>query len=184
MNHWLLPTSADLSGESYPHRSDFREILRVLDILSDEGRPELYRWYLALAYFFLRPIPRQREGEAMAYMAEFLSCGDPGRPGPKLLDWQLDAPEIIADINAVAGREIRALEYLHWWSFLSFFRGIGEGQLSRLVTIRDKLHRGKKLEAWEQEYYRRNRDKVRLRPPETPAQAAEKQRLQALLAEC
>ncbi len=181
MNHWQLPVSATLAGETYPHRSDFRQILTVMDILSQDGRPEIYRWYLAMSYFYERPIPKGLEGEAMAYLSEFLTCGEPGSPGPKLLDWRQDAPEIIADINAAAGREIRALEYLHWWSFLSFFRGIGEGQLSRLVTVRDKLQRGKKLEPWEQEYYRRNRDKIRLRPPETPAEQAEKARLEALL---
>lgn len=181
MNLWQLPVSATLAGETYPHRSDFRQILTVFDILSDERRPELYRWYLAMSYFYEIPIPKALEGEAMAYLSAFLTCGDPGKPGPKLLDWRQDAPEIIADVNAVAGREIRAMEYLHWWSFLSFFRGIGEGQLSRLVTLRDKLLRGKKLEPWEQEYYRHNRDKVHLRPPETPEEQAEKARLQALL---
>lgn len=181
MDLWQLPTSANFSGEEYPHKSDFRQILRLFEILSDESRPELYRWYLALAYFYERPIPRDLEGEAMAYLSAFLTCGDAGKPGPKLLDWQADAPEIIADVNAVAGREIRAMEYLHWWSFLSFFQAVGEGRLSTLVGIRDKLRRGKRLEPWEQEYYRRDPDKIRLRPRLTPADAAEKARLEALL---
>lgn len=181
MNLWELPTSVRFAGEEYPHKWDFRQILRIIDTLSREDRPLLYRWYMALAMFYERPVSRSEEREAMAYLSDFLTCGEPGKPGPKLLDWDLDAPEIIADVNAVAGREIRTPEPLHWWTFLSYFRGIGEGQLSALVTIRDKLRRGKKLEPWEQEYYRQNRDKVHLRPPESQADAAEKARLQALL---
>ena len=181
MNLWQLPTSARLGDKEYPHRTDFREILRIFSMLTDDSRPELYRWYLALAYFFREPIPRTAEAEAVGYLAGFLTCGDPGKPGPKLLDWQQDAQEIIADVNAVAGCEIRAMEYLHWWSFLSFFYAIGDGRLSTLVGIRDKLLRGKKLEPWEQAYYLRNKEKVRLRPRETPADAAEKERLSRLL---
>jgi len=182
MNLWQLPTEANFSGVKYRHKSDYRQILRIFDILSDESRPELYRWYLALVYFYEDPIPKTLEGEAMAYLSSFLTCGDGGRPGPKLLDWQTDAPEIIADVNAVAGREIRAMEYLHWWSFLSFFMAIGEGRLSALVSIRDKLRRGKKLDPWEQEYYRRDPQKLRLHPQPTVADTAEKARLESLLA--
>ena len=50
---------------------------------------------------------------------------------------------IIADINKVAGTEVRSLSFLHWWTFLSFFHAIGEGQLSTLISIREKLRTGK-----------------------------------------
>lgn len=46
---------------------------------------------------------------------------------------------------------------------MAYFNAIGEGQLSTIVSIRDKLRRHKKLEKWEQEYYKRNRDKVNLK---------------------
>lgn len=180
---WQLPREATLGGESYPHRTDYRQILKLMALLSDEGRPAHLRWLTALHYFYEKPIPRPLEEEAMAYLSDFLSCGEPGTPGPKLLDWQADAPEIIADINAAAGREVRSLDYLHWWSFLSFFHGIREGRLSFLVTLRDKLRRGRKLDPHEQEYYSRNKAKVRLRPPESGADAAHRKKLEELLNE-
>lgn len=181
MDLWALPREAVLGGKPYPHKTDYRQILKLMSLLSDEGKHPRLRWLTALAYFYETPIPPALEGEAMAYLSDFLTCGEAGAPGPKLLDWQIDAPEIIADINAVAGQEVRSLPYLHWWSFLSFFHGIGEGRLSRLVAIRDKLSRGKKLETYEQEYYRAHKEKVRLRPPETPADTAKRRQLEALL---
>lgn len=181
MDLWSLPKEAALGGKLYPHKTDYRQILKLMAVLTDEGRPAHLRWLTALCYFYEVPIPPGMEQEAMAYLADFLSCGEPGTPGPKLLDWTQDAPEIIADINAVAGREIRSEPYLHWWSFLSFFHGIREGRLSQLVTIRDKLCRGRKLEPHEQEYYRAHKDKVRLRPAESPADTAHRRALEALL---
>lgn len=181
MDLWQLPAAAVLEGESYPHRTDFRQILTLFSVFADERRPQWLRWYTALEYFYERPVPRHLEQQAMAYLSEFVTCGEPGRPGPKLMDWQLDAAEIIADVNAAAGREVRSLPYLHWWSFLSFFHAIRDGRLSMLVAIRQKLHRGEKLLPHEQEYYLRNRDKVRLRRPDTPEEAAHKQALERLL---
>lgn len=180
-DRWTLPKEAVLDGKQYPHKTDFRQILKLLAVLSDEGKPAHLRWLTALCYFYEMPIPTGLEQQAMEYLADFLSCGETAAPGPKLLDWQQDAPEIIGDINAVAGQEIRSLPYLHWWSFLSFFHGIKEGRLSQLVTIRDKLSRGKKLEPHEQEYYRAHRDKVRLRVPESPTDTARRKALEALL---
>ena len=181
MDLWQLPKEAVLCGETFPHKTDYRQILKLIAVLADEGRPVQLRWLTALAYFYERPIPQSLEEAAMAYLSDFLSYGETGTPGPKLLDWQVDAPEIIADINAVAGREVRSEPYLHWWSFLSFFHGIREGRLSMLVTIRDKLRRGKKLESHEQEFYIRNKEKVRLRPPESPEDTAHRKNLEALL---
>ena len=92
-----------------------------------------------------------------------------------------DAQLIIADVNKVAGQEIRAVPYLHWWTFLSWFHAISQGQLSTLVAIRDKLSRGQPLERWEKEFYAQNKKKVDLQPRLSQREREEKQRLQALL---
>ena len=118
---------------------------------------------------------------AIAYLSDFLSCGQPGSNGVKLMDWQQDAPEIISGVNAAAGTEVRSLPHLHWWSFLSYFHSIGEGRLSQLVAIRYKLSRGQKLESYEQEFYRQNKGKICLRAPESPDDTAHRQALEALL---
>ena len=181
MNPWQLPRQVTLEGVDYPHRSDFREIIPILGVLGDEGKLPLLRWYMALELFYEKPIPRQQEQAAMEYLSAFLTCGEPAAPGPKLLDWQHDGSLIIGDVNVAAGRELRSEAYVHWWTFLSCFHGIGQGRLSTVVAIRDKLSRGQKLESWEQDYLQNNRKTVLLPTPETPADAAEKARLRQLL---
>jgi len=181
VNLWQLPASAELAGETYPHLTDFREILGILKLLGEENRPQWLRWYMALDRFYRKPIPLGLEGEAMEYLSRFLTCGEPGRPGPRLLDWELDAPEILADINALSGREIREAEHLHWWTFLSLFQGIGEGRLSALVTLRHKLLTGAPLTPQERAYAAAHPQKARLRSPDPPEIQAEKEKLLAIL---
>ena len=173
---WGLPRQAVIDGVSYPIHSDFRDILEIITYLEDETEPEFVRWQIALALFY--PTVPADTRQAMTFLADFISGGQQtGRPGPKLLDWQQDAQLIIADVNRAAGQELRSLPYVHWWSFLSWFHAIGEGQLSTVVAIRNKLHKGQKLEAWEQEFYRANRQRVDIRKADTE----QKQQLLALL---
>ena len=174
---WDLPKEATFCGKKYPHKSDFREILKLLALLGDEEKPEFLRWHGALFYFFEKEIPEEAMAAAMEYLAHFLTAGEKSAPGPRLYDWQADAQLIAAGVNAVAGREVRALEYLHWWSFLGYFRSMGEGQFALVVGIRQKLRRGKRLEPHEEAFYRGHQDLVRLKTPDT----AEKRRLEALL---
>lgn len=179
MNPWSLPVSAEIGGETVRLRADFRQVLQVVQALGDENLPPLLRWLTALELFY-DPVPQDLEA-AMAYLGEFVAWGQPGGPGPKLLDWQADAPLIIADVNKAAGCEVREKEFLHWWTFLGWFRAIGQGQLSMVVAIRDKLRRGKKLESWEQEFYRENRALVQ--PPRAVSgeDKALRERLNALV---
>ena len=111
----------------------------------------------------------------MDFLARFLTGGEPlpQYAGPRRICWEQDAQAIAADVNKVAGLEVRSCPYIHWWTFLGWFRAVGEGQLSMLVTLRYKLHRGLALEPWEQEFYRENRERVRLRQRLTPAEQAQ-----------
>ena len=90
---------------------------------------------------------------------------------------------IVADVNKVAGQEIRALPFLHWWSFMAWFHAIGEGQLSTVVAIRDKLRRGKPLEKWETDFYRENKERVDLPKRYSAQDLQEQERLKKLLGE-
>jgi hypothetical protein len=181
MELWGLPQVARIGGVDYPLHTDYRDILRIFRHFADPDKPEWVRWKIALGLFYEGQIPPEHEGEAMAYLVEFVNCGQETKPGPKLLDWEQDASVIVADVNKVAGTEVRAVPFLHWWTFLAYFNAIGEGQLSTLVSIRDKLARGKKLEKWEQEYYRKNKSRVDLRKQYSAEDLVEQERLKRLI---
>lgn len=184
MTLWELPTSAVIGGTEYQINADYRDILDIFRYLNDPDRPEYLRWIIAIALFYEGEIPEEHQQEAMEYLADFISYGDDGgKPTPKLLDWDQDVQAIVADVNKVANTEIRALPFLHWWTFVSYFNGIGEGQLSTIVAIRDKLRRGKPLEKWEREYYTKNKEKVDFKKRYSAEELEEQERLKKLLGE-
>jgi len=183
MMGWELPKEAVIGGKTYGLNTDYRQILRIFSWLQQEEYPEFLRWQVAFALFYDADIPDADFAEAAEYFRWFVNCAqeETPNPGPQLLDWEQDAQDIVADVNKVAGQEIRSLSYLHWWTFLGWFRGIGEGNLSTLVAVRDKLRRGKKLEKWEQEFCSRNRSRVTLRKKYSAKELAEQEKLKKLL---
>lgn len=179
---WALPTALEVAGVSYPIHADFRDILEIFGVLQDDSLPEFIRWHVALALFYEGEIPEKNLSEAVAVMADFFRAGrQESGDGPALVDWVQDAPLIAADINKAAGQELREKPFVHWWTFLGWFHCIGEGQLSMVVSLRDKLRRGKKLDDQEREYYRANRSLVERKRSLSPEEQAEKERLEKLL---
>jgi Bacteriophage Gp15 protein. len=91
---------------------------------------------------------------------DFIRCGNENKVTANTnyitLDWEGDAQMICSAVNKVAGTEIRALPYLHWWTFMGYFAAVGESTLSTVVAIRLKILKGKKLEKHEQEFRREN----------------------------
>lgn len=179
---YRLPMTLTLGGKQYPIHPDFRRVLQIISVLEDPQWPEFLRWQVALE-LFCPGVPDKHRSEAMGLLADFIRCGAADTPGPRLLDWEQDAHVIISDVNKVAGRELRAEEFVHWWTFLGWFHAIGQGQLSTLVAIRSKRAKGEKLESWEQEFYRQNKAAVDLQPRLTPQEQAEKDALRRLLEE-
>lgn len=164
MNAWSLPQTAEIGGITYRINADFRDILEIIKYFNDRSRPEYLRWEIAISLFFDGDLPKKDYTEAMRYLSDFVSCGQQSqKPQPVLLDWDKDAKLIIADVNNVAGKEIRAEPFVHWWTFLSYFNAIGEGQLATVVAIRSKIKRHKPLEKWEKEYYENYKDMIDLK---------------------
>lgn len=180
---WSLPTCAEFGGIQYPIHGDYRDILDIFSYFSDPELPDFMRWRIALALFYDRPVPPAYEQEAIDFLVDFINGGQPEHSGggKALLDWEQDAELIVADINKTAGQEIRALPFLHWWTFLSWFHAIGEGQLSSVITIRDKLNRGKKLEGWEKKFYREHKKRVDMKKRYTRQELRQKELLEKML---
>lgn len=185
MSAWELPTTVDVCGQTFAIRSDFRAVLDALAALADPelSQQEQYLVCLEIMYPDWQALPDANAALRAAFT--FINAGreeSSAKHLPRLVDWEQDAPLIAADINKAAGCEVRALPYLHWWTFMAWFNSIGDGQLATLLRVRSKLRHGQKLQPWEQDYYRKNKAMVDLRPRLNPAEIAERQRLQRLLA--
>ena len=159
---YCLPTDITLNdGTVLPIRDkgDFRMVLDCFQIFNDLELTTQERALTSLIVFYdledfddLDKIPNIEE--AYDKMVEFLNANEHGnnKHKPKLIDWDKDSNFIFAAVNNVAGKEVRAEEYIHWWTFLGYYMSIGESALSTIVSIRDKIAKGKKLEKYEQEY--------------------------------
>lgn len=168
MTGWDLPETLEVGGVPRTIHADYRDVLGVLAQINNEDQPEMVRTYVALALFYedWEAIPADSYHEAVAQMYWFINGGEdePDQaPAPKTIDWEQDRQLIVADVNKVAGCEVRALPFCHWWTFLAWFGAIGEGQLSTVVAIREKLRKHKNLDDWERDYYRKNRQRVDFR---------------------
>lgn len=176
MNAYTLPTSITLSGKEYEIRSDFRAIIDILIAISDPDMEDWERQEVMFRIFYpgYKDIPLEDQAEACRAAAEFIDYSIPlGRPKPKTLDWEQDAPLIIPAVNKIAGKEVRALPYLHWWTFMGYFMEIEDGLVSQVWAIRQKKAKKKKLEKWEKEFERENRELVELRRPYSAEQQKE-----------
>lgn len=163
-----LPTSVEVCGAEYSVRSDYRAVLDICTALMDPELDDQGKAVVALEIFYpdFESMPLEHLAEALKRCFWFISCGDEGeqaRKAPKLMDWEQDFQYIVAPVNRVLGREIRAVDYLHWWSFISAYCEIGDCLFAQIIRIRDRKARGKPLDKADQEWYRQNRRLVDLR---------------------
>lgn len=170
MNVWSFPTFLNIGGVEYEIRTDYRVILDLLMALNDpelsdsDNKMSAYmqsRVILEIMFPDCDNIPQEHIQEALDKVAEFIDMGigDDSKK-PKTMDWEQDAPIIIPAINKVLNKEIRAEKYMHWWTFLGAYMEIGEGLFSNIIHIRQKKAKGKKLEKWEQEFYKENKSLI------------------------
>lgn len=173
-----LPTSLTIGEVAYPIRYNWRAILDVLSACNDPELDSSGKAFCLMTIFYptFGEIPPDRLAEAYEKACKFIDCGqkDDGKPKPKMIDWEQDAPVIIPEINKISGREIRLDPNVHWWTFFGWFMSIGDGVLATVLHIRQKKAKHKKLDKWEQEFYIANKDLIDLKAPETEEVRQEK----------
>ena len=189
MTAWDLPSSLSIGGEDFSIRTDFRAILDILAAYSDPELEDDEKMLVCLSILYVdfEKIPQEHYEEAMKKAIEFIDMGQTpdDKPSPRLMDWEYDAAVIIPEVNKNLGYEVRTSKETHWWTFLGAYMGIGDGLYSNIINIRQKRSKGKKLEKYEQEYYRENKKLIDLPAHLTEEQQKaadnEKDRLEKLL---
>ena len=158
-----LPKVLTVGGGEYEIRTDFRDVLRVVSAFNAEELSDQEKVLVCLRQMLVTPeaIPEDKLAEAFNAIIQFIECttsADAGKK-PALVDWEKDEQMIFAAVNKTAGFEVRAVPYLHWWTFLGYFQSIDSEDLwGQVLTIRQKRAKHKKLEKWEQEFFNANRD--------------------------
>lgn len=164
-----LPTTITVQDTVYTIRNlgDYRVVLDCFRVLNDVELSDNERIIACLIIFYedLNELEDvlSLDGDTTQALLDnaflFFNCGQThasGETNYKTLDWEQDAQLISSAVNKVAGKEIRAETYLHWWTFMGYFNAVGESALATVVSIRSKIAKGKKLEKYENEFRRDN----------------------------
>lgn len=166
--NYRLPNRLEAGGKEYEIRSDYRCILDICEAIED---PELSQQDKAIVamnilYINCEEIPMEHREEALRKCFWFINGGSDGgsRGAPALVSWKKDIQHIIAPINRVLRREVRAIPYdavtntggLHWWTFLAAYMEIGDCLFAQIIRIRSMKAKGKPLDKFDQEWYQNN----------------------------
>ena len=184
---WDLPKEIVFAGQSWDIRTDFRDILTILSAFDDPDLTKAEKQYTALKIFYsdFDNMPKDLYPEAYQHCMSFIDHGaekkDQKKANPRVMDWEQDANILFPAVNKVAGKEVRELPYLHWWTFLGYFMEIQGGIFGTVLQLRQKKAKRKKLEKEEQEFWRNNRDICEIRSRLSAEEEEEKARLKALL---
>ena len=166
---YSLQTSVSIDQASFKitNKGDFRMVLDCFKALNDRELNQTERIYAALMIFYedinsLKDITSYADilEQLVIEMTKFFNGGEEDRSTNrktyKLIDWDKDSNLICSAVNNVAKQEVRALEYLHWWTFLGYYMAIGESSLATIVGIRAKIAKGEKLENYEKKFRTEN----------------------------
>lgn len=178
MAGYKLPLSLSIGERVYPVNYGWQN---AIEILIDFQNPEYtHAEKVASMLRKLLPdwmeLPSEHIQEAIEKACAFLDCGrkPDDRHRPRIMDWEQDAEIIIPAVNHVAGTEVRLNPDIHWWTFFGWYMSIGEGLFATVLRIRGKKSKGKKLEKWEEEFFRENKHLIELHAPETDEMRKEK----------
>lgn len=163
---WILPQTLNIAGKDYEIREDFRAILDILSAFNNETLTDSEKIQSAIEILYYPEIPPEGHlDEAFEKALWFIDCGieQEDAPKPRTMDWNHDAGIIFPAVNKVAGFEVRCNKVIHWWTFYGWFMEIEDGLFSQVLSIRQKLAKGKKLERWEVEFLTNNRNLCELK---------------------
>lgn len=165
-----LPETLEVGGRQLPINADFRNILTIFEALCDSELTDREKAYVCLLRLYRVPVPYSAAEEAIKRAYWFCSGGDMPKTKPeavRTIDWKHDEQLIFPAVSKAVGVvDIRELPFMHWWTFLGSFGEIGEGLFSSVMNIRHKKANGKRLEKYEEEFYRRNKELIKLNSPE------------------
>ena len=133
------PKALEVHGEFYPIITDFREYIRLLDMLKCKELNEIQR-IMILGEYFLTYISIDQEaihaltGFVTMDLKEKENNSDSEEEGEgqeetekkNLFSYEIDYPYILSGFLRDYGIDLETVEYLHWWKFRMLFDGLSD----------------------------------------------------------
>lgn len=133
------PKVLEVHGEFYPIITDFREYIRLLDMLKCKELNEIQR-IMILGEYFLTDISIDQE--AIHALTDFVTMdlkekennsdseeegeGQEETEKKNLFSYEIDYPYILSGFLRDYGIDLETVEYLHWWKFRMLFDGLSD----------------------------------------------------------
>lgn len=130
-----FPNSINLGNEEILIITDFREYIKLMDILDDDEISSNEKYYFVMQYFKTKP---SSFADALDKLIDFVvmkdvqeECEDDegeeetSRRKP-LYSFKIDYPYIFSAFLSEYGINIRTIPYMHWWEFRLLFDGLSE----------------------------------------------------------
>lgn len=166
-NRWKLPTSLRVGQKDRPIRSDFANCLECMIALQDPELDEIDRADVCCRLIYGDEQAEELYAEGLtdeAILQAFAFLGRSNGPEaeredapdlPTLVHWETDAPMIFDAINKGRQTDIRETD-LHWWTFLGLYMEIGQSLFATVLSLRQALARGVKLDKEERRFVNEN----------------------------
>lgn len=179
----LLPKSLVIDDVEYDIDSDYRTALLIMQMYNDRALSALNAQMTMLNILFTTIPEGESEpvtiipeniSEAIKQAMWFLNIGNNDddnvdvKSTKRTIDYKQDEQMLFSAVNAVYTKDVRSEKYMHWWTFYGLCQAIdGESLISYIISIRNKLFNGKKLEKHENEFYKQNKNLIIIKGEDT-----------------
>ena len=143
-----LPDSICVNGNDIKIVTDFREYIRLFDMLNDDSLTTMDKMFFVRQYF-LSDLPDSELGEAILKLKDFIEIksdnemsnsdneGHEEVKHEKLFSYEVDFPYILSAFLRDYGIDIMSVRYMHWWKFKFLFDGLSdENEIKKRITYR------------------------------------------------
>lgn len=126
-----LPMSVMVHGKTVRIRTDFRDYIRLLDMLKDKDVKPMDKLLILREYFLDDIEITQFSIDALCdFMSADFSDREASQTGTgrrkNLFSFSIDYPYILSAFLRDYGIDLIDIKYLHWWKFRMLFDGLSE----------------------------------------------------------
>lgn len=132
-----LPDTVNVGGERIKIITDFREYIRLLDMLKDQEL-DFVQKFVIIQQYFLDDVDVGEE--AVSALSSFITMNLNGaevvekdgygnlqeKPKKNLFSYSIDYPYILSGFLRDYGIDLIDIKYMHWWKFRMLFDGLSD----------------------------------------------------------
>ena len=145
-----FPESVMINGKAYRIITDFREYIKLLELLNDDDVSAEEKYVLIMQWFL--DVPDEPFRDCITALADFITMKEqnPKREedeedeesgeeekGKQIISYALDAQYILSGFLECYGIDLSTIPYMHWWKFQMLIHGMNENcELKKRMSYR------------------------------------------------